>query len=283
MTLEILGASLAALALIGGALLCLLASLGVLRLPDVFTRLHAATKAGVVGTGLILVGVAVLDGSLATWLKVAVAILFLLATTPVAGHVLGRAAYLSGALPWSGTGADHLAAALRRGRFDPGSFEPTSPSLPKPGEARVDRVVLALAHGPHLDSAIEQAIALARAHDAELVGIALIDAVALARVGPIPMGANWHAKQLRVRRLGLARKAAAEAIQRFEAAAEEAQLVWSVRLEEGSPEVLLDAVGGEGSVVVMADGGWFDQGVLGIEDVERRLARSGLRAVHVLR
>ena len=283
MTPELVRAALAALALVAGALLCLLAGAGVLRLPDVFMRLHAATKAGVVGTGLVLVGVAASEGSRATWLKVSAAILFLLATTPVAGHLLGRAAYRSGAPLWSGTGTDRLAEVLRRGRFEPGSFEPSSPSLPRPGEARVDRVILALAQGPKLDSAIQQAIALARAHGAELSAVALIDTPLLENVGPVPMGASFYAAQMRVRRLGLARQAAADAIQRFEAAAVAAERVGSVRLEEGPPAALLRALAGEGCLVVMADGGWFDQGVLGFDEVERRLARSGVRTVHVLR
>lgn len=278
MTVEIMGAVLAALALIGGALLCLLASVGVLRLPDVFTRLHAATKAGVVGTGLVLVGVAAIDGTLATWIKIVVAVFFLLATTPVAGHVLGRAAYLSGASTWSGTAADHLAAVLRRGRFEPGSFEPPLSSLPKPGEARVDRVVLALAHGPRLGGAIEKAISLAEAHEAELVGVALIDTAALAK------DEDGVTAEARAQRLELARKAAAEAMQRFESAAKATQLVWSVRLEEGSVAKVLEEVGEPFGLVVMADGAWFDQGVLRMENVERCLARAGLRErVHVLR
>lgn len=283
MTAELVRAALAALILLAGALLCLLAATGVLRLPDVFTRLHAATKAGVVGTGLVLIGVAAQDGTLSTWLKVAVTLVFLLATTPVAGHLLGRAAYSSGAPVWPGTGTDRLREVLRRGRFEPGSFEPTRPSLPRPGEARITQVVLALALGPRLDAAIEQAIALARAHGAELAGFALIDAPVLAKVGPVPLGAGWHATELRARRLRLARQAAADAIQRFETAAASSELSWSVRLDEGPSAALLEAIGGEGRLVVMAGGGWFDQGVLGIEDVERRLARAGVFSVHVLR
>ena len=287
MTPELVRAALAALALVTGALLCLLAGAGVLRLPDVFARLHAATKAGVVGTGLVLVGVAASDGTLATWLKVSAAILFLLATTPVAGHLLGRAAYRSGAPLWSGTGTDRLAEVLPRGRFEPGSFDPTSPSLPRPGEARVERIILALAQGPQLDAAIQRAIALARAHGAELSAVALIDTPLLENVGPVPLGASWYATQMRMRRLGNARQAAADAIQRFETAAGAERIgsvrIGSVRLEEGSPAALLRELAAEGCLVVMADGGWFDQGVLGFGEVERRLARIGARTVHVLR
>ena len=103
--------------LLVGAMISLLAAIGVLRLPDFFMRMHAATKAGVVGCGLVLVAVGFVDGTLATWIKVGVAIFFMLLTTPVAGHLLGRAAYVGGAPLWSGTNEDRLQDVLPRGRF----------------------------------------------------------------------------------------------------------------------------------------------------------------------
>jgi multicomponent Na+:H+ antiporter subunit G len=85
----------ASAAVLLGALFTLLAALGVVRFPDVLTRLHAAAKAGVLGAGLIVIAAAVaLDGTDAV-LRAAITLLFLLLTAPVAGHVIGRAAYLS--------------------------------------------------------------------------------------------------------------------------------------------------------------------------------------------
>jgi monovalent cation/proton antiporter MnhG/PhaG subunit len=120
--------------LLGGAMLCLLAAVGVLRLPDVFMRMHAATKSGVVGCGLILVGVGLEDGSLATVVKVGVTIVFLLLTTPVAGHLLGRAAYVSGAPFWHGTATDQLQSVLRRRCFGPRAT-PNSTTMPSSNES----------------------------------------------------------------------------------------------------------------------------------------------------
>lgn len=105
---------LSALFLVTGAALCLLASLGVLRLPDFFMRMHAATKAGVAGAGLVLLGVAACDGSMVTWAKAVLAVLFLLVTTPVAGHLIGRAGYVSGVALWRGTSKDALHGILAR-------------------------------------------------------------------------------------------------------------------------------------------------------------------------
>lgn len=109
---------LSAIFLVSGAGICLIASIGVLRLPDFFMRLHAATKAGVAGAGLVLIGVAFAAPSAGMWVKVGIAILFLLLTTPIAGHLLARAGYVAGVPLWSGTREDRLKEELKRGLFD---------------------------------------------------------------------------------------------------------------------------------------------------------------------
>jgi len=90
---------LAVLVLLGGAF-CFIAGLGVLRLPDVLIRMHASTKAGTLGSGLILAGVAVYFADTATISRAVVAILFLLITAPVAAHMIGRAAFKVGVPLW---------------------------------------------------------------------------------------------------------------------------------------------------------------------------------------
>lgn len=125
---------LSALFLLSGVAISLLAAVGVLRLPDVFMRMHAATKSGVVGCSLILIGVAIADGSLATGIKAGIATLFLLLTTPIAAHLLGRAAYVSGAPFWGGTVEDQLQTVLKRKHFGPAS--PATPETPEPVETQ---------------------------------------------------------------------------------------------------------------------------------------------------
>ncbi|WP_372893512.1 monovalent cation/H(+) antiporter subunit G [Rhodosalinus sp.] len=90
----------AVLVLLGG-FFCFVAGLGVLRLPDVLIRMHASTKAGTLGSGLILVGVAVHFGDTATITRAVATILFLLITAPVAAHMIGRAAFRSGETLWN--------------------------------------------------------------------------------------------------------------------------------------------------------------------------------------
>lgn len=73
------------------------ATIGVLRFEDSFQRMHAATKAGTLGAGLVLLGVIITKGSLDATIVALLTLVFLIGTMPVAGHLLGRAAYISGA------------------------------------------------------------------------------------------------------------------------------------------------------------------------------------------
>ena len=78
------------LVLLGGAF-SLIAGLGLIRMPDIFTRMHASTKAGVLGSSLIMVAVGLVKEDPGTWARVIVAIFFLLLTAPIAAHMIGRA------------------------------------------------------------------------------------------------------------------------------------------------------------------------------------------------
>jgi multicomponent Na+:H+ antiporter subunit G len=94
--------------LITGGLFAFVAALGILRLPDAIIRMHAATKAGTLGCGLIFAAVAVDRLETGTTLRAGAAIVFLLLTAPVAAHLIGRAAYKSGIQLWEKTWVDHL-------------------------------------------------------------------------------------------------------------------------------------------------------------------------------
>ncbi len=96
--------------LCAGVVFIAIAGLGVARLPDVFQRMHAATKAGGIGTSLILLGV-IVAGS-ASLLTAKLTIVFMLLTLSVASQLLARAAYLSGAALHGLDRDDPLAAVL---------------------------------------------------------------------------------------------------------------------------------------------------------------------------
>lgn len=91
-----------------GAAFSLIAGIGLVRLPDVYLRMHAATKAGTLGAGLILIALAFEAQQLEVAARAVTGLLFLLFTAPIAAHLLGRASYLSGAPLWSQTRFDEL-------------------------------------------------------------------------------------------------------------------------------------------------------------------------------
>ncbi len=111
--------------LLAGAAFVLVSALGVYRLPDALIRMHATSKAGTLGCGLILLAVAVFfrEGDLVA--RSVVAILFLLITVPVSAHMIGRAAYAMGCRLWEGTVVDELGGDAAQGRWrrDPGPTE----------------------------------------------------------------------------------------------------------------------------------------------------------------
>ena len=94
--------------LIIGSIFCLVAAVGMLRLPDTLIRMHAATKAGTLGAGCILAAEAIVAAELGTTLKTIAAIVFLLLTAPVAAHLIGRAAYHQGIRLFEKTWIDEL-------------------------------------------------------------------------------------------------------------------------------------------------------------------------------
>lgn len=91
-----------------GAIFSLLAALGILRLPDLYTRMHAAAKAGPVGAGLVLLAIAMASFDGPVILRALAGIFFLLLTLPVSAHLLARAAHLAGYRPAAVTVMDEL-------------------------------------------------------------------------------------------------------------------------------------------------------------------------------
>jgi multicomponent Na+:H+ antiporter subunit G len=106
-------ASAALLLMAVGVAFIAIASVGVARLPDVFQRMHAATKAGGIGTSLVVLGVLV-AGGVARPVTGALTILFMLLTLSVASQLLARAAYMSGATLHGLDREDPLAGVLDR-------------------------------------------------------------------------------------------------------------------------------------------------------------------------
>jgi multicomponent Na+:H+ antiporter subunit G len=98
-----------------GALLSAVSAFGLIRLPDVYLRSHAATKSSTLGVMSILTGAFlyfVIYEEL-TSARLLLAIVFVFITAPVAGHLIGRAAYRTGVPLWEGSVRDDLKDVLK--------------------------------------------------------------------------------------------------------------------------------------------------------------------------
>lgn len=89
----------AVLVILGAAFMCL-AGLGILRMPDLFTRMHASTKGASLGVALLLVAAVFVFQDLTVAAKAFVTTAFIFLTAPVAAHMLGRAAYAKNIPLW---------------------------------------------------------------------------------------------------------------------------------------------------------------------------------------
>ena len=87
----------------------LLGCLGLVRLPDVYTRLQAATKCVTMGTCSILFGTFLIMGFTAAGIKALLCIVFLILTSPVAAHAIARGAHRAGVKLWEGSVVDRYA------------------------------------------------------------------------------------------------------------------------------------------------------------------------------
>ena len=96
----------AGLMILLAGLLALAAGLGVLRLPDVYIRMHAATKVGTLASGLTMGAAALVFPDLDVLLRCVLIVLFLLLTAPIGAHMAGRAALVIGVRPWGVDEAD---------------------------------------------------------------------------------------------------------------------------------------------------------------------------------
>jgi multicomponent Na+:H+ antiporter subunit G len=120
--------------MIVGALLLLIAGIGVLRMPDLFLRMSATSKASSLGAGCLLLAVAVSAADFSVTVRAIAGVTFLFLTAPVASHMIGRAAYLLKVPMFEGMVCDDL-----RGKYDArtaslrgDSPDPTAAAAPGP-------------------------------------------------------------------------------------------------------------------------------------------------------
>lgn len=113
---EIIANIIIAFFLLSGAFFLLSSSIGVIRFPDVYTRLHATTKGATLGISGLLIGAFLflyLQHDIVSG-KLLLAVVFTLLTSPVAGHMISRAAHRAGAKPVTRHRTDEYEQAIQK-------------------------------------------------------------------------------------------------------------------------------------------------------------------------
>lgn len=259
------------------------ATIGVLRFSDPFQRMHAATKAGTLGAGLVLIGVMLSKGSTDATIVAFITLVVLIGTMPVAGHLLGRAAYISGAPLRSRH--DALAGVLPRAAhpleerlllgFSSGEIADAGGEAPAPRVTRIpsepaprtepfvpgyDGVRFAVI-APHAGVVARRAVELACARGATLTAVAVIDR-ACVEEARVP-GAR-----------DIVRAKLARAIEEMRGETNECGRPLALVYEEGDPLSLIPLVSTEArELLVLPSDGWCHHGAgVTLPVFEERLA-----------
>lgn len=126
---------LAAIFMLIGSTFVLLAAIGIVRLPDLYIRMHAATKTSTLGAGSLFLSVAIYFGELGIVTRALLVVAFIFLTIPVSAHMIARAAYFTGEPLWEGTVIDEL-----RGAYNPQTHELASREIPQATMTKEDLV-----------------------------------------------------------------------------------------------------------------------------------------------
>lgn len=108
--IDVLQSVFAALLILIGSVFALAASIGLLRFPDLYTRMHAAAKAGTLSSCVMLIALAVYADDFSVTTRALGGVLFFLLTAPISAHLLAKTAHTSGLQLWRGSVIDEYTA-----------------------------------------------------------------------------------------------------------------------------------------------------------------------------
>lgn len=91
----------AALFMLGGAIFFIASAIGMMRLPDFYTRIHASGNSETLGCMLSFIGLMIYEGATLTSLKIALVFIIVFLANPIGSHILSKAAYKSGHKVWT--------------------------------------------------------------------------------------------------------------------------------------------------------------------------------------
>ena len=127
-----------------GLAFCLLAGVGILRMPDVYTRMQASTKAGTLGIACIIAAVGFHFKDAIISLQAGLVIAFLFLTAPIASHLIARSVYFYGKRGWETDAIDemtdmYIIDVAARSPAKPKGDKPVEEDPPKDGPGAGDR------------------------------------------------------------------------------------------------------------------------------------------------
>lgn len=234
------------------------AAIGVLRFRDALQRMHASTKAGTLGAILVLAGamLGLADDAVPVG---TMAILFMLLTVPVAAHLLGRAAYVSGAPMRMVLGRNALFGVLDRQavpleeRTEYVAYAPRAKSLDSADVApqalaAMSEVRLALI-APDISPIVTRSLTIRAANKVPMKAIAVVDEGFLEATGDVQ---GTRAK---------VRENVARAIEEMEPLLPKRRSFFTLSYEEGDPMRLIPSSEDSGSLLVLPNKGWCNHGV----------------------
>lgn len=234
------------------------AAIGVLRFRDALQRMHASTKAGTLGAILVLAGamLALSDDALPVG---TMAILFMLLTVPVAAHLLGRAAYVSGAPLRMVLGRNALFGILDRQaipleeRTEYVAYAPPAEPIPAPAPAAqalpaISEVRLAVI-APDISPVVARSLTIRATNNVPMKAVAVVDEAFLEATGDV------QATRAKVR------ENVARAIEDMETLLPKRRPFFTLSYEEGDPMRLIPSPDDSGSLLVLPNKGWCNHGV----------------------
>jgi multicomponent Na+:H+ antiporter subunit G len=89
------------IAIVSGLFFMIVGTIGILRMPDLFTRMHAAGMTDTMGAGLLILGMCLQAGLGLVLVRLVLVYLFLMFTSPISSHAISRAALASGVVPYT--------------------------------------------------------------------------------------------------------------------------------------------------------------------------------------
>lgn len=146
----------------------------------------------------------------------------------------------------------------------------------------IKRILVGLGGTPYTPVAIQRAVSLAKRFEAEITGVTVFDHKHLSRIGPVPVGGEHYADELRKYRISLTKEHVQEAISKFESACTEAVIKYQVKQEERKdPFDLMISLARYHDLMIFGLRSIFEYGIAGEEpkDTLARLISSGVRPI----